>query len=266
MKKNYSKIGKNVIDLEIAALKRLKKVIGKSFNKAVDTISKCKSKVILCGVGKSGLIATKISATLSSIGTPSFTISASNSSHGDLGSISKKDILILISYSGNTEELKNIIQYANRYGIKLIGIMSKKNSLLYKNSNIKLLLPEVKESGYGIVPTSSTTAQLALGDALAIALMHYKKFGKLDFKKFHPAGSLGKKLKTVEKEKSILINELNELMKDFQIRKNNLDKKLTNIEKEKEMYDKAINLISSLKWLISFKSLLNNNIYIYNCL
>ena len=212
MKKNYSKIGKNVIDLEIAALKKLKKVIGKSFNKAVDTISKCKSKVILCGVGKSGLIATKISATLSSIGTPSFTISASNSSHGDLGSISKKDILILIIYSGNTEELKNIIQYANRYGIKLIGIMSKKNSLLYKNSNIKLLLPEVKESGYGIVPTSSTTTQLALGDALAITLMYNKNFGKLDFKKFHPAGSLGKKLKTVEdimltKNKIPFINE-----------------------------------------------------------
>ena len=125
-------------------------------------LSRCKSKVILCGVGKSGLIATKISATLSSVGTPSFVISAGNSSHGDLGSISKRDVLILLSYSGNTEELKNIIQYANRYGIKLIGIMSKKNSLLYKNSNIKLLIPEVKESGYGIVPTSSTTAQLHL--------------------------------------------------------------------------------------------------------
>ena len=195
MKKNYSKIGKKVIDLEIDALKKLKKIIGKSFNEAVNTISKCKSKVILCGVGKSGLIASKISATLSSIGTPSFTISASNSSHGDLGSVSKKDILILISYSGNTEELKNIIQYANRYGIKLIGIMSKKNSLLYKSSNIKLLLPEVKESGFGIVPTSSTTAQLALGDALSITLMYNKNFGKLDFKKFHPAGSLGKNLK-----------------------------------------------------------------------
>ena len=198
MKKNYSKIGKNVIDLEINALRKVKKLIGKSFNEAIDLLSKCKSKVILCGVGKSGLIASKISATLSSVGTPSFTISASNSSHGDLGSISKKDVLILISYSGNTEELKNLIQYANRYGIKLIGIMSKKNSLLYKNSNIKLLLPEVKESGYGIVPTSSTTAQIALGDAIAITLMYHKKFGKLDFKKFHPAGNLGKKLKTVE--------------------------------------------------------------------
>ena len=139
MKKNYSKIGKSVIDLEIEALKKVKKLIGKSFNEAVDLIYKCKSKVILCGVGKSGLIASKISATLSSVGTPSFTISAGNSSHGDLGSITKKDILVLISYSGNTEELKNIIQFANRYNIKLIGIMSKKNSLLYKNSNIKLM-------------------------------------------------------------------------------------------------------------------------------
>ena len=227
MKKNYSKIGKDVIDLEINALKKVKKIIGKSFNEAIDLISKCKSKVILCGVGKSGLIAAKISATLSSVGTSSFTISASNSSHGDLGSISKKDILILISYSGNTEELKNIIQYANRYGIKLIGIMSKKNSLLYKNSNIKLLLPEVKESGYGIVPTSSTTAQLALGDALAITLMHQKKFGKLDFKKFHPSGSLGKKLKTVEdimltRNKIPFINEnssFNEAIKLINLKK-----------------------------------------------
>ena len=97
MKKNFSKIGKNVIDLEIKALKKLKKLIGVSFNAAVNLIDKCKSKVILCGVGKSGLIASKISATFSSVGIPSFTISASNSSHGDLGSISKKDILILIS-------------------------------------------------------------------------------------------------------------------------------------------------------------------------
>ena len=198
MKKDYSKLGKSVIDLQISALKKVRKLIGNSFNDAIELLSKCKSKVILCGVGKSGLIAAKISATLSSVGTPSFTISASNSSHGDLGSISKKDILILISYSGNTEELKNIIQYANRHGIKLIGIMSKKNSLLYKNSNIKILIPEVKESGYGIVPTSSTTIQLALGDAIAISLMKQKKFSTSDFKKFHPSGNLGKKLKTVE--------------------------------------------------------------------
>ena len=211
-KKNYTKIGRTVIDLEIKALKQIRNSIGKSFNDAIDLISKSNSKVILCGVGKSGIIASKISATLSSVGTPSFTISAGDSSHGDLGSISKKDILILISYSGNTNELKNIIQYANRNRIKLIGIMSKKNSVLYKNSNIRLLLPEVKESGYGIVPTSSTTSQLALGDAIAISLMLQKKFNKTDFKKFHPSGNLGKKLRTVEdimltKNKLPLINE-----------------------------------------------------------
>ena len=197
MSNKFIPIAKKVIDLEIKALQKLKKNINNSFDKAVIEIAKCKSKVILCGVGKSGLIAAKISATLSSVGTPSFNLSAGDSSHGDLGSISKKDILILISYSGKTDELKNIIQYANRNRILLIGIMSKKESILYKASDIKLVIPEVKESG-GIVPTSSTTAQLALGDALAISAMQYKKFGKFDFKKIHPAGSLGVQLKTVE--------------------------------------------------------------------
>jgi len=197
MSKKFLPIAKNVIDLEIKALQKLKKTINNSFNKAVIEIAKCQSKIILCGVGKSGLIAAKISATLSSVGAPSFNLSASDSSHGDLGSISKKDVLILISYSGKTSELKNIIQYANRNKVLLIGIMSKKDSLLYKASDIKLILPEVKESG-GIVPTSSTTAQIALGDALAISTMNYKKFGKLDFKKIHPAGNLGEQLKTVQ--------------------------------------------------------------------
>ena len=197
MSKKFISTAKKVIDLEIKALQQLKKTINSSFNKAVIEIAKCQSKVILCGVGKSGLIAAKISSTLSSVGTPSFNLSASDSSHGDLGSISKKDILILISYSGKTSELKNIIQYANRNKVLLIGIMSKKDSILYKASDIKLIIPEVKESG-GLVPTSSTTAQLALGDALAISSMNYKKFGKLDFKKIHPAGNLGAQLKTVQ--------------------------------------------------------------------
>ena len=196
-KKKFISIAKDVVNLEIKALQKLKNNINNSFNEAVIQIAKCQSKVILCGVGKSGLIASKIAATLSSVGTPSFSLSAGDSSHGDLGSISKKDILILISYSGQTNELKNIIQYANRNKILLIGIMSKKESILYKASDIKLLIPKVEESG-GIVPTSSTTVQLALGDALAIATMQYKKFDKLDFKKLHPAGSLGAQLKTVE--------------------------------------------------------------------
>ena len=196
-KKDFTKIAKEVINLEIAALNKLKKKLNKEFNEAVVQISKCQSKVILCGVGKSGLIASKIAATLSSVGTPSFYLSASDSSHGDLGSISKKDILIIISNSGTTSELKNIIQFANRNKILLIAIVSKTDSILYKAANIKLLIPKVKEAG-NIVPTSSTTAQLALGDAIAIAAMQYKKFGKLDFKKIHPAGSLGAQLQTVE--------------------------------------------------------------------
>ena len=197
-KKNFKKIGKNVIELQIQALKKLKKSINKSFNEAIEAIVKCQSKVIICGVGKSYRIASKISSTMSSVGTPSFSLSAGDCSHGDLGCITKKDVLILISYSGETKELKNIIQYANRNRIKLIGIVSKKNSTLYKASDIKIYIPEVKESGHGIVPTSSTTSQLAIGDALSIASMEYKKFSKLDYKKFHPAGKIGAKLRTAE--------------------------------------------------------------------
>ena len=197
MKKKFMTTAKDVINLEIKALQKLKKNINNSFNQAVTQIAKCQSKVILCGVGKSGIIASKIAATFASVGTPSFNLAASEASHGDLGMISKKDILILISNSGKTEELKNIIQFANRNKIFLIAIVSKKDSILFKAADIKLLIPEVKEAG-GIIPTSSTTTQLALGDALAIAIMKYKKFGKQDFKKLHPAGSLGAQLKTVE--------------------------------------------------------------------
>jgi len=197
IKKKFISIAKEVISLEVKALQNLKKNLNNSFNKAVIEISKCQSKVILCGVGKSGLIASKIAATLASVGTPSFSISASEASHGDLGMLSKKDILILISNSGETSELKNIIQYAKRNKITLIGIVSRKESILYKASDIKLITPQSVEAA-GIVPTASTTAQLALGDALAIASMKSKKFSKIDFKKLHPAGSLGSQLRTVE--------------------------------------------------------------------
>lgn len=196
MKNESIIIGKKVIDLQVKALKKLKNHINSSFNDAVKKIIKCKSKVIICGVGKSGIIASKISATLASVGTPSFTVSANDCSHGDLGRITKNDILILISNSGNTVELKNIIKYAKSNKITLIGIVSNKNSILYKSSNIKLFIPEVEESGDGIVPTSSTVTQLSIGDALAIALMKKKKFNKFDFKKFHPSGTLANKLKT----------------------------------------------------------------------
>ena len=199
MKKiDYKNIAKSVINLEIKALQKLKKSLNQNFNKAVDAIVNCQSKVILCGVGKSGIIASKISATLSSIGTPSFSLSANDCSHGDMGSISRKDVLVLISYSGKSIELKNIINYANRNKILLIGITSKVNSDLYKNSDIGLVTPEVKEAGLDMIPTSSTINQLSIGDALAISTLRKKKINNLDFKKFHPSGNLGEKLKTVE--------------------------------------------------------------------
>ena len=201
MKKNIIKIAKEVVQIETISLKKLEANIGKSFEQIIKTIINCKNgKIIISGVGKSGIIGKKWSATLSSTGTPSFFLDASNASHGDMGQITSNDILILISLSGQSEELKNIIQYTSRNkNIKLIGITSKKDSLLYKNSDLKFLLPSVKEAGPGnIVPTSSTTVQVALGDAIAITCMVYKKFGKLDFKKFHPSGSLSIKLKTVE--------------------------------------------------------------------
>ena len=201
MRKNIIKIAKEVVKIESASLKKLESNIGKSFEKIVKTIVNCKhGKIIISGVGKSGIIGKKWSATLSSTGTPSFFLDASDASHGDMGQITSNDIIILISLSGQSEELKNIIQYASRNrNIKLIGITSKKDSILYKNADLKFLLPTVKEAGPGnIVPTSSTTVQIALGDAIAITCMVYKKFGKLDFKKFHPSGSLSIKLKTVE--------------------------------------------------------------------
>ena len=198
--KRVQLIAKKVIQDEIKALKKIKSSIGVSFNQIVKTILNSKNgKIIISGVGKSGIISKKWAATFSSIGIPSFFLDASNASHGDMGQITSNDVVILISLSGESEELKNIIQYTSRNkNIKLIGITSKKNSILYKNSDIKFLMPYVKEADQGnIVPTSSTTIQLALGDAIAITCMRYNNFGNLDFKKFHPGGSLSIKLKTV---------------------------------------------------------------------
>ena len=196
---NFNKIAKQVISTEIQALKKLQKSFGKSFTEAVDLIAKSQGKLILAGIGKSGLISTKGSATLSSLGTPSFFLHVGDAAHGDLGVIGKKDILLILSYSGQTEELKNIIQYANRFSIPLIGVASKTDSLLLKASDIKIILPEVKEAGIGsLAPTSSSTMFCAFLDSLAVALSYKKKFSAYDFKNIHPGGSLFKKLTTVE--------------------------------------------------------------------
>ena len=199
MKNKFYLIGKEVVQSEIIALKKLKKSINKDFDKIVAAILKCKGKVVFSGVGKSGIICKKISSTLSSLGIASFYVDAGSCSHGDLGMISSGDILILISHSGESAELKNIVQFAKRNkSIMLVGVTSKKNSLLYKSSNLKFLLPAVTEAGPGnYIPTSSTTAQIVFGDCLAISTIKQRKFSKLNFRLFHPAGSLGARLKTV---------------------------------------------------------------------
>ena len=196
----YIENGKDIIQQEINALKKLKNSIKKTFSEIVKKISNNKNgKLIISGIGKSGIIGRKWAATFSSTGTPSFFLNASDASHGDMGKITSNDIVILISLSGNSDELKNIIKYCSRNkNICLIGITSNKNSILYKSSDLRLLLPNVKEAGpESIVPSSSTTIQIALGDAIALSCMKYKKFNRVDFKKFHPSGALGTKLKTV---------------------------------------------------------------------
>ncbi len=194
-KKNYISLAKKSADIQINELKKIKKIFNNSFVKAVDLILGCKGKVIFAGIGKSGLIARKISATFSSVGIPSFFCDPAQALHGDMGQIEKKDILIVFSYSGNTSELNNMLKYANRYGIKIIGVASKPESILLKASDVKLVLPKVKEADLtGIVPTSSTTITLLLGDCMATTVMHQKKFSKEKFKVFHPGGNIGKSL------------------------------------------------------------------------
>ena len=194
-KKNYINLAKRSANIQIKELKKINKVFNNSFVKAVDLILNCKGKVVLGGIGKSGLVARKISATFSSVGIPSFFCDPAQALHGDMGQIEKKDILIIFSYSGNTSELTNMLKYANRFGIKIIGVASKPESLLLKASDIKIILPKVKESDVtGMVPTSSTSITMLLGDCLATTVMDKRKFSKEKFKVFHPGGNIGSSL------------------------------------------------------------------------
>jgi arabinose-5-phosphate isomerase len=194
-KRNYISLANKAANIQINELKKIKKIFNNSFIEAVDLILSCKGKVIFAGIGKSGLIARKISATFSSVGIPSFFCDPAQALHGDMGQIEKKDILIIFSYSGNTSELSNMLKYANRYRIKIIGVASKPDSTLLKASDIKLLLPKVKEADVtGMVPTTSTTITLLLGDCLATTVMHQRNFSKEKFKIFHPGGNIGSSL------------------------------------------------------------------------
>jgi len=192
-------IAKKVITQEINALKKLSNHLDTSFIKAVDLIHRCKGKVIATGVGKSGHIMRKISATLSSTGTSSVFLNPGDASHGDLGLVdTRQDIFLIMSYSGNTDELKNIINFAKNFNVPIIGVASKDSSALMKASTIKILIPKVQEAGLDIIPTSSSTIQMVLGDCLAVCLMNKKKFNKENFALFHPSGSLGKQLTIVK--------------------------------------------------------------------
>ena len=189
---NYIKLAKKAAAIQISELKKINKIFNKSFIKAIDLILSCKGKVVFGGIGKSGIIAKKASATFSSVGIPSFFCDPAQALHGDMGQIEKKDILIIFSYSGNTSELSNMLKYAHRYRIKIIGVASKSDSLLLKASDIKLLLPKVRESDIiGMVPTSSTSLTMLLGDCLATTVMYKRKFSKEKFKIFHPGGNIG---------------------------------------------------------------------------
>jgi arabinose-5-phosphate isomerase len=198
-KVNYISVAKKAAAIQISELKKINKIFDKSFVKAVELMANCKGKVIAAGIGKSGLIARKVSATLSSVGVSSFFLNPGEANHGDLGQIDKRDLLLVFSYSGNTSEIANMLRYANRFNIKIIGVASKKDSLLLKASDVKILLPQVKESDpTGMVPTTSTSITLLLGDCLAVAIMNKMRFSKERFKVFHPGGNIGQTLLLVK--------------------------------------------------------------------
>lgn len=190
-KKFYLNSARKTIEAEIAGLNSLLEFLGDSFVQAIDTILQSKGRVIVSGMGKSGHIANKIAATMASTGTAAFAIHPGEASHGDLGMITKDDVVILLSNSGETKELKDIIYYCKRFSIPIIGIVRRKDSELANAADIDLVLPEIPEATSIKAPTTSTTMMLALGDALAITLMEAKGFSNKDYGVFHPGGKLG---------------------------------------------------------------------------
>ncbi len=190
--------GRKVIELEIKALEILKNCLNKNFSKAINLLFNTKGKVIISGLGKSGQIASKISSTFSSIGSSSVFVHPTEANHGDLGIIKKGDTIILISNSGETSELTNIILHCRKSKIPIISITSEKLSTLAKNSDIVLLIPKnVEACPLELAPTSSTTCTLALGDALAVTLLKKRGFTTDDFHALHPGGKLGQTLLSV---------------------------------------------------------------------
>jgi len=192
---NYKKIAQETLEIEAQTLLDAAKKIDDVFDKAVEVILSCKGKLVVTGVGKSGLIGAKMAATFASTGTPSFFLHPTEALHGDLGMIGKEDVVIAISYSGESEELGAILPHVKRFEVPLIGMTKNLNSTLGKYSDMVIEVAVEKEAcPLDIAPTSSTTLTLALGDALAVCLMKARNFQKTDFASFHPGGALGKQL------------------------------------------------------------------------
>jgi len=190
--------GKEAIKIQLEGVKKLQRSLNEDFYKAVELLLSLKGKLILSGIGKSGHIANKIASTFTSTGIVSLFLHPVEASHGDLGIIEKKDVVILISNSGEANEINDIINYCKKNGVKIICITSNKNSSLSKNSDVKIIIPKHKESDpLGIAPTTSTTLALIAGDALCSTILAYKKFDRQSFKNFHPGGKIGKNLRTI---------------------------------------------------------------------
>ncbi len=197
-KHNFLATAKRVVSIETDALRLLGESLGDEIGEAVALLLAVKGRVIVSGMGKSGHIARKIAATFASTGTPAHFVHPAEASHGDLGMMTRGDVALVLSNSGETPELADLIAYTRRFNIALIGVASRPDSTLIKQSDIGLILPKATEAcGTGVVPTTSTTMTLALGDALAVALMEHRRFTPEDFRDFHPGGKLGAQLSKV---------------------------------------------------------------------
>lgn len=189
---------RRVITQEADALHELARTLGDSFGAAVELLLNAKGRVIVSGMGKSGHIARKIAATFASTGTPAHFVHPAEASHGDLGMMTRGDVVLVLSNSGETPELADLVAYTRRFGIPMIGVASNPNSTLLQRADVSIVLPQFPEAcGTGVVPTTSTTMTLALGDALAVALMEYRDFTPENFREFHPGGKLGARLSKV---------------------------------------------------------------------
>jgi arabinose-5-phosphate isomerase len=188
-------VGRRVLDIEARAVQALLQRLDGGFSEAVDLLYRCKGKVVVSGMGKSGLIGQKIAATMASTGTPSFFLHPAEGLHGDLGMLARRDVTIAISNSGETQEILQLLPYMERMGIPVVAIVGRKGSTLAKNSAVVLDVSVAEEAcPMGLAPTASTTVALAMGDALAVALLEKRGFKEHDFAQFHPGGSLGRRL------------------------------------------------------------------------